>query len=513
MASWSFDWGQFNSCGAGWGRCTGKFDMNFNNWTWKRDTSNCEYAKPTVDVAMSASGSYLSWGNPDGQVQLGVKSVYFDGSAGPYNYYTGKGGKCHASFNYSHTHPAVPTHVQFGTSNVLFQFYWGHTGNENQYVGTASVSLPTNMRVLSPTSLSVSYPKDFNDKISTALGSWSDNPNIGGTPTTYPKAKVWNFALELLDADNNYLAHQLLNTKEVKEASWDNLKDGFYTAEALVGTVAAQGSKYTLKGGYKYKLRVIANNNMNKQIYKTSSPILFDIPTPTVEIDSFIYDPNNRNHANLTFSWAKSESGSDEVITYEVIQNGEVIESGTLVEHTDGKAQSGTHTVTVPSGEYTTVVVTNKLVDGTMSKSASVKDYAPLASAAFLGYEWDELRHICKVTATAPGSANTRLRVGYKPNSYDLGNTLTQGNVGTITITNPDHGTGQILYLEAIPEATNGFQFTSHAAKLAIAIPNPILGVTDAGSKKQYVVDIIEHKTDDSVTPKWQNTWPRWVQK
>ena len=389
----------------------------------------------------------------------------------------------------------------------------------NEWTGVGTYNLPNDRRVLPPTGISTSFPTNFLGSVTSSISSWSSNSNIGGTPTSYPNAKYWNVAIDLLDQSGNYLAHQCRQVGETKSVTFSDIKSGFYTASALSGTAAANSSKYTLQGGKKYKLRVIWNNNMNQQVSSTSGLILFDIPTPVVNITSFVYDSTNPGHAKLTFSWSKAVSGADEKITYKITQSGGNTVTGTLVASTGGAAKSGTKTVTLNSGEYTTVTVTNTMVaDTSMTKSASKSQYAPVDNAAFIGYVWDELRHIVTVTATAKGAANTRLYAGYSSGVYDISNTLTPGTTGTITISNPNHGTGQKIYLKAVPEASNGYQYNDKAANLTIAIPNPIIGLKTpdpdmAGSIKEYIVDVVEKKTDGTVTPKWQNTWPRFKKK
>lgn len=494
--------------------------------TWGRDTGNCEQSK--LNITMNALLHYdsLVWAshnNPNFggnnikvwtncQTQQASRDLPKGGSScsgatGCCWCHCG-GWWCYWSDNGGHWNTTV-----IGNKDTAAVYH--QSSFLSEWTGTGTYNLPNNLRVLPPTGISASFPTNFLGSVSSSISSWSSNSNIGGTPTSYPNAKYWNVALDLLDENGSYLAHQCLKVDENKSASWSDIKSGFYTASALVGSAAANSSKYTLQGGKKYKLRVIWNNNMNQQVSSTSSAILFDIPTPTVTITSDVYDPNNPGHSKLTFSWSKAASGANENVTYKVVQNGVTISSGTLAANTNGAAKSGTKTVTVASGEYTTVTVTNTMVgDSSMTKSASASHYSPVANAAFIGYQWDELRHICVITATAEGAANTRIYAGYTANGTDIGNKLTPGTTGTITVTNPNHGTGQIIYLKAIPEATNGHQYTDKQANLAIAIPNPIIGIlnpkTGNPNKKQYIVDIVEKKANGTITPKWQNTWPRW---
>lgn len=375
----------------------------------------------------------------------------------------------------------------------------------NEWTGIGTYNLPNNLRILPPTGLSVTWPSTWSGSASSSISSWSSNSNIGGTPTSYGNAKYWNVAIDLLDKNGNYLAHQCFQQNETKSKTFTNLVNGWYTASALSGSTAANNSKYTLTGGTTYKFRVVYNNNMNQQVSATSGNFVYDIPTPKVTIDSFLYDKSAKSN-KLTFTWSKAVSGLSEKITYQIVQNGTVVKSGTLVADTGGSAKSGTTTVEgIPTGEYTTVRVINAALDGSQTKTGTASDYSPVAAAAFLGFDWDDVRRTCTIRAEAPGAANCRIQAGYSANVYDIGNKLTPGEIGTLVVKDLNHGTGQVMYLQAVPEATNGHQFVNEIAKISVPIPNPILGIRTAADKKQYIVDIIEHKSGGTVTPKWQN--------
>lgn len=336
--------------------------------------------------------------------------------------------------------------------------------------------------------------------------------NIGGTPTSYPGASYWNWEIDLLDENGSYLAHKCFNTGETKSCSFGSLNSGWYTAAALSGSSAANTTPYTIQSGKKYKVRVYAQNNMNQRLTVDSGWFISSPPKPTISITSTVYDPTTKK-TNLCFDWSLAKSGlTPETVTWNAkLPDGTSVSSGTLATIPDGAAKSGSKCIQVPTGDQITVTVTNTAgpTGNTMSESASASAYSPVANAAFLGFDWDELRRTCVIRAEAPGAANCRIQAGYSANNYNIGDKLTTGQVGTLTVKDLNHGSGQIMYLQAVPEASNGHQFTNEIAKISVPIPNPILGVRvpscGSGLDKEYVVDIVEQKKNCSVTKQWQN--------
>lgn len=482
---------------------------------WGRDTGNCEQSVLTVTMNAMLHYDSLVWassGDFNGNY-INVWNNRENKTGGNYPLTKGCNGcasgqgccccNCSGWTVYVHDRHGHWKPTLIGDKNTTSISH--RSAFLNEWTGTATYNLPNDRRVLPPTGLSASWPSNWSGTISASISAWSSNSNIGGTPTSYPNAKIWNWEIQLLKSDGTYLAHQLFKTGETKSVSTSDLKTGWYTANALSGTTAANNSKYTLQGGQTYKFKVVANNNMNQQQTSTSGNFVYDIPTPTVSIDSFLYDKTAKSN-QLTFTYAKAESALDERITYTVKQNGVTVASGTLVSNTNGAAKQGTITITgIPTGEYTTLTVTNTANDNSQSKSASASDYSPVAAAAFLGFDWDDVRRVCTIRAEAPGAANCRIQAGYSANTYNIGNQLTPGEVGTLVVRDLNHGTGQVMYLQAVPEATNGHQFVNEIAKISVPIPNPILGVRTGTDKKQYIVDIIEHKSGGTVTTKWQN--------
>lgn len=507
--AWSWTEAQPVYAGCGYSQaCSVTFWMDWDNWVWQRDTSNCEYAKPKVDVKMKSTWSRLGWATASGSVRLATQCDYWDGNSGVKDWTGGKQGQCPPNpVTYGTvTHSGVTGHVRAGTNTLGFWFIWGHTPSsyEWQWLDKHEYTLPTNMKVLPPEGLSVSFPSTLGGTTSASITKWSANTNIGGTPTSYPNAKYWNWALDLLDTSGNYLAHKCLNRYETKSASWSG-DSNFYTASTLYPS-----SYYSTTKNTGYKLRVVVNNNMNQQLTQTSSTIYTSPPKPTVTITSCVYNPATKS-CQLSFNWSKPSDGGalTETIKYDLYDAaGNYYKSGeTLATTSTGAAKSGTITVTgLPSGEQYTVKVTVSTSKGSAYDTDST--HAPVANAAFLGFDWDELRRTVVIRAEAPGAANCRIQAGDKPNNYNLGNKLTTGEIGTITLKDLPHGDGQTLYLQAVPEASDGYQYTNEIAKVTVPVPNPILGVLtpscDSPEEQRYIVDIVEKKADCTVTPKWQ---------
>ena len=250
------------------------------------------------------------------------------------------------------------------------------------------------------------------------------------------------------------------------------------------------------------------------------------LPTPVIRLTENRYNTEVPGKAVVTFEWTKGiimdvddnlsydSAEFPETITYEVLEDDTRVDGGTLVENSGGEPQKGSVTVTVKSGRKITIRVVNGLTDGSDSKIAELTFYTPVDNTTFtIPVTWDEQRHIVTVTARCPGCASVRVRAGYQPGDYDIGEKVTTDTAGSLTVSNPRHGNGEVLYFTAIPRSTDGHEYPESAAFLAIEVPNPILGVLSETEGNQNIVDIVEHKKDDTITQKWQTTWPRTVEK
>lgn len=130
------------------------------------------------------------------------------------------------------------------------------------------------------------------------------------------------------------------------------------------------------------------------------------------------------------------------------------------------------------------------------------------ANASFTSIVWDDLRRTCTITAKATGAAQMRIAAGYAPNSFTIADQTTAGDTGTLVIKDLNHGPGKYLYLYAVPLAADNSKFSEQEILRTEPIPNPILGVKTpacgSGKAQEYIVDIIEHKANNTCTPRWQ---------
>lgn len=347
---------------------------------------------------------------------------------------------------------------------------------------TATYTIPESMRITPPSGLSVSWPYSLGGSTGSSVSSWG-----GATPGCY--------TLQLLSSSGSSLGSTTSCTS--------------YTSTRYQYTPGSYGANN------RYRLKVTACNDANMCVSKTSSYYYTAPPTPSVYINSLLYDPNT-DQCICNWSWSKPTDGGyyNETITYDVYDNegNYYVRGGSLGTATGGAAKSGTITT---NGILTAVNLCVKVyvASSAGTSSATACAYAPVKGAAFLGFEWDELRRQCTVKATAPGARQTRVSGGYEPNNYNIGSKVTLGEFGDLVVKDLNHGNGEILYLEAMPEAQDNHQYIDEVAKISIPIPNPIIGVLApscekiaAGEEKKYIVDIVEKKKGSTTcTPRWQN--------
>ena len=406
--------------------------------------------------------------------------------------------------------------ISSSTTKVTFKGYFTfNKAAANWNYISFDEALPNTLRITYPQGLSGNFPTSITGNISGSITAWglgSPTP-MRGTPTSYPYAKSWNWSVELLDEYGSVVARKLYNTGETKSCSFGAGDSGWYTANALAGSASANATPYEMQAGKKYRFRITVSNDYNRTSSTTSGWYYAAPPEPTVTITSIIYNPTLKK-SEMCFDWSLAKSGlTPEILTYEAtLPDGTVVASGTIKTITNGAADSGTKCgIQVPTGDEITLTVKN--VAGTapnqMTSTGTAKEFSPVANAAFLGFDWDELRRICTIRAEAPGAANCRIEAGYQANVFDVGDKLTSGEIGELVVKDLDHGSGQILYLQATPESSSGHKYENEIAKISIPIPNPILGVytPKCGSpgKQQYIVDIVERKKNCTLTPKWQN--------
>lgn len=345
---------------------------------------------------------------------------------------------------------------------------------------SVSYTIPESMRITNPSGLSLSCPSYLGGSVAASVTKWGD-PN-GGT-----------FTFKTLNSSGSVIGTTTCRT----------------TSTSCSKYMPGSFSRNT-----RYSMSVTACNTADMCVSRSGCTIYSPPPCPNVVIKSCVYNPSTKKCV-LSFDWSKASDAGlyTETISYIVTDNdGRTYDSGTLDTASDGVAKSGSKTLTnIETAVNVTVNVTCSSTAGSCTGHASV--YSPVAGAAFLGFNWDELRRQCTILGTAPGAKQTRISAGYAPNDYNVGTKVTPGEFGDLVVRDLNHGNGEILYLEAMPEATDNHQYLDEVAKISIPIPNPILGVLtplceqiEGGGEKKYIVDIIEKKKgSNTCTPRWQN--------
>lgn len=445
-------------------------------------TSNGLQSNGKIEYVVKVTGS-VSVGNLVWSSASGTQSWTFSVAGSTQTATTGKqcqstgncagGGCCCCICSGTTYNPGQKTFtIQLSPSVTSITASVSWNGNSNC---SATYTIPASMRITSPNNFTASFPSSLSGSTSLDVDDW------GG-------ASSGTFYLSLLSSSGSVLA------TDTKSTSY---------------TWAYMYNPGSTSANSRYRLRAQACNSVGCSSYKYSSYYYTKPPTPSVYINSILYNPTTKK-CNVNWSWSKPVDGGyySETVKYDVYDNegNYYVNGGTLGTASSGQALSGT----LDTNNILTAVNLCIRVYVTTSAGTSentVCGYAPVAGAAFLGFVWDELRRTCTVSATAPGARQTRVSGGYGPNNYNIGTKLTEGEFGDLVVKDLQHGAGQILYLEAMPESKDNHQYIDEVAKISIPIPNPILGVKkypcEAEKEDEYIVDIIEKK-NGTCTPRWQ---------
>lgn len=468
MASCSHSWGSFAGCQNA--PCNPTYSVNASGWSLSGTTIS-------ASVSASVSGSQLAWATAAGSCGVRFRLVPNSGSAGSWVERTmGKGSQFQCGgFNFSGSGTCTCT-IDKNTTSVRVEMCWGfNSGGSSvpwQAVGCSySYTLPSNLRLTPPSGLSVSDGY-------ASVSDW-------GSGSGKIVVKTYNCSGSLVKTESS---------------STSSSKYFYFTGFT--------GGRNTC---YSYCAEATNSNGMS--ISKCTGTYYNRPPCPNVVIKSCVYNPSTKKCV-LSFDWSKaSDVGTyTETISYAVTDNdGRTYASGTLATVSGGGSRSGSETlVNIETAVNCTVKVTCSSTAGSCTSSTSV--YSPVAGAAFLGFTWDELRRTCTILGTAPGAKQTRISAGYAPNNYNVGTKVSAGEYGDLVVKDLKHGDGEILYLEAMPEATDNHKYIDEVAKISIPIPNPIIGIwtptceaAAKGVEQKYIVDIIEKKKDaTSCTPRWK---------
>ena len=265
-----------------------------------------------------------------------------------------------------------------------------------------------------------------------------------------------------------------------------------------------------LYGSVDGKARVVARFHVSHPLVVAS--------TLVIRLTQNEYDTSNAGKTKVTFEWVKGttldiygnvayyKDEANENVTYEVLDGTSVVDHGTLASNTNGTAKQGSKSLTLSSGHKITIRVTNTLISGAGSQTTELVFYTAVANAVInTPVTWNDVRRAVTVSGKGEGAVSLRMTAGYTYNGHEISDKNTNGTTATVTVNDPNHGTGQVLYFSLIPRANDGHEYTENAAYLSIEVPNPILGVATDSAQKRYIVDIVEHKADGTITPKWQN--------
>lgn len=143
-------------------------------------------------------------------------------------------------------------------------------------------------------------------------------------------------------------------------------------------------------------------------------------------------------------------------------------------------------------------------------KGASVilRDYISKMSTPTISAKWDTLRKSLQPTIKYSLNATRVELITTLPNGQVRTDTVPMGTspegttVGLSYLIDLPHGSGQEVRMVARAYYSDGK--TEESPTYIFPIPNPILGVAAFTDKdKKYIVDIVEHKDNDTVTPLW----------
>lgn len=240
--------------------------------------------------------------------------------------------------------------------------------------------------------------------------------------------------------------------------------------------------------------------------------------TISATLDYATYSPSNGGRVEVGYTVTKTTSDGSvrERVDYKFInvETNTTIVSGTSTSMTETNGagfERGAMFQAMPAGTLVRMEFYLKTSDDsyTSSRSTAILNvYTPPAPAQLTSYDWDEVRRSITIKAKSTSANSVAISAGYAPNDYTLGTTVDSGDTATYTLKDLNHGTGQVLYISATPQAYDGYAYEAQSAKISIPIPNPIIGVYTPACDKgdpQYIVDIVEKKADCSVTKKWQN--------
>lgn len=404
---------------------------------------------------------------------------------------------------------------------------WSTTCTESYYNGSWNGTITLEAIGQKASGLSVTFgDKTWNSiKISGSISSWGVGPGPNYVAlAVFPGGKnvnSWGGPRLEWTADN-----------QGSTRNWTNRGPA---------TIPLEGG-LTVKGCMPYKVGIWANNRY-EAAWLIRNEVGYTPPAPPVKMEVISDIPFNKTHTHVTIRVTESaENNFPGAMVKTRIYIGDSADkydsdlprNFTSAKHTPGTPvdfvltlHQNTSYSTINStsvfyyGENDRYSIPSDWTNGPIFENGRQQSYVTKQiEPAAIDYEWNDTRTILTVKAK-PGSDYTNymdVKWGYTDTPTTA---LWSGNVpagsatsdwqATATIPYPDHGAGQFIYVKARSRYRDN---TWEDGDLyAIPVPNPILGVaTYTNQNKKYIVDVVEHKSDNTVTPLWQNG-PRIVKK
>lgn len=300
-------------------------------------------------------------------------------------------------------------------------------------------------------------------------------------------------------------------------------------------TISLEGG-LTVKGCMPYKVGIWANNRY-EAAWLIRNEVGYTPPAPPIKIEVVSDIPFNKTHTHVTVRVTESAINNVQgamvktILKYRKMQgSGPNPEVQTIsAKHTPGSPVD--FQVDLEQNTWYTFSALSVFYYGTNDAYSVTSEvyYYPDNNGVYctnqiepaaIEYEWNDNRTILTVKAK-PGSDYTNymdVKWGYTdtPTTALWSGNVPEGSASsdwraTATISYPNHGAGQFIYVKARSRYQDNTWEDGDV--YAIPVANPILGVaTYTDQNKKYIVDVVEHKSDNTVTPLWQNG-PRIVKK
>lgn len=278
---------------------------------------------------------------------------------------------------------------------------------------------------------------------------------------------------------------------------------------------------FTIKGCMPYKVGIWADNKF-QAVGLIRDTVEYTPPAPPVSAEVISDTPYNHTNTNVTIKTIESSTNNvaGAMVKTKITCTG----SGSTITKTSSKHAPGTPVT------FELDLLQNKTVDirvqsifyyGNNDQYSLVSE-EPLLIDNYVTkqiepptpeYAWNDDRTALVVTIKANSDYANYMQAkwGYEDDTETI---LWQGNTGTTPVTSgwsqvvninyPDHGTGQFIYLKLRSRYVDNTW--EDGAVFAIPVMNPIIGVaTYTDQNKKYIVDIVEHKANNTITPLWQN--------